>query len=169
MVSTIVTAVDGSGHSNKAVEFAVDMARKFGAHLIFVHALEEGRVPDELMRMAEVEHIVQTPDPESRIPRVAVPHGGDDREAETVRIHAFVGNQILEDAKSTAKQNGVNSVETVIGTSDPAASILDEASAKNADMIIMGSRGFSTLKGLLLGSVSQKVTHHAKCTTVCVR
>ncbi len=49
----------------------------------------------------------------------------------------------------------------------PARAILDAAS-EGADLIVMGSRGRGGLKGLLLGSVSQKVVHHAPCPVVVV-
>lgn len=49
----------------------------------------------------------------------------------------------------------------------PARAILDAAD-EGADLIVMGSRGRGGLKGLLLGSVSQKVVHHAPCPVVVV-
>lgn len=48
----------------------------------------------------------------------------------------------------------------------PARAILD--AAKSADLVVMGSRGHGALKGVLLGSVSQKVLHHASCPVVIV-
>ena len=51
----------------------------------------------------------------------------------------------------------------------PADTIVAAAERDKADMIVMGSRGFSDLKGLLLGSVSHKVSHLAPCTCVTVK
>jgi len=48
----------------------------------------------------------------------------------------------------------------------PARAILE--AAESADLVVMGSRGHGALKGVLLGSVSQKVLHHASCPVVIV-
>jgi len=45
----------------------------------------------------------------------------------------------------------------------PAASLIDEAIARKADLIVVGSRGKSLLRGMLLGSVSRRVLAHAPC------
>ena len=60
-------------------------------------------------------------------------------------------------------------MKTVAASGDPASRILETAAAEQADMIVMGSRGLGGLKGLLVGSVSNKVNHLAKCTCVCVK
>ena len=52
---------------------------------------------------------------------------------------------------------------------DAARVILDCAKERNADLIVMGTRGMSDLRGLLVGSVSHKVSHLADCSCVTVR
>jgi nucleotide-binding universal stress UspA family protein len=49
----------------------------------------------------------------------------------------------------------------------PAASVIVEA-AKGADLLVLGTRGHGGFSGLLLGSVSQQVSHHAPCPLVLV-
>ena len=51
----------------------------------------------------------------------------------------------------------------------PAQVIVDEAESWGADLIIMGSRGLGIWNRLLLGSVSNSVVHHAKCSVEVVR
>lgn len=52
---------------------------------------------------------------------------------------------------------------------DPAATIVQTAKARAADLVVMGSRGLSGAKGLLVGSVSDYVVHHAPCPVTIVR
>jgi len=52
---------------------------------------------------------------------------------------------------------------------DYAEEILNAAKEFDADMIVIGSRGLGLLKSTVLGSVSQKVLHHASCSVVTVR
>lgn len=91
------------------------------------------------------------------------------RADETRQIHEFIGNKIIDDAVAQARKARIGEVKGVVAEGDPASCILDTADSEQVDMIVLGSRGLGTLKGLLLGSVSQKVSHMAKCTTVCAR
>ena len=52
---------------------------------------------------------------------------------------------------------------------DPAKNILETAQDKEADLIVIGTRGLGTLKGLLMGSVSQKVAQLSKCPCITVK
>ena len=52
---------------------------------------------------------------------------------------------------------------------EPAAEIINEAAQTNAELIVMGSRGLSGLKQILLGSVSRKVSENASCPVLIVR
>ncbi|MCZ7597652.1 MAG: universal stress protein [Gammaproteobacteria bacterium] len=53
----------------------------------------------------------------------------------------------------------MTSLSTEVTTGDPARGIIDSARSLPADMIVVGSRGLGELSGLLLGSVSHKVSH----------
>ena len=52
---------------------------------------------------------------------------------------------------------------------DPADAILDVAEEKSADLIIVGNKGMSGAKRFLLGSVPNKVSHHAPCSVMIIR
>ena len=60
-------------------------------------------------------------------------------------------------------------MHTLTSEGDPADCILETAAREKADMIVIGSRGLSNLKSLLVGSVSHKVSHLADCTCVSVK
>jgi nucleotide-binding universal stress UspA family protein len=68
------------------------------------------------------------------------------------------GEQVNGDALATAKEAGVD-VESVVQSGDRADSLASLASERGASMVIVGSRGESPLKGLVLGSVAHKLLH----------
>ena len=78
------------------------------------------------------------------------------------------GKKILEQCKKVVVKKNI-SIKTFSDLGDPAKIIIELAKNNDYDLIIMGSRGRSTFKELLLGSVTQKVSHHAKCPVMIVR
>ena len=78
------------------------------------------------------------------------------------------GKKILEQCQRIAARNNI-SIKTTSELGDPAKIIIKLAKSNDYDLIIMGSRGRSAFKELLLGSVTQKVAHHAKCPVMVVR
>ncbi len=78
------------------------------------------------------------------------------------------GQEVLDAARATLEDAA--RVEQEVLSADPdAEAILAAAKTHRADLVVMGSRGLGTLKGLLLGSVSQKVSHLASCPVLLVR
>jgi nucleotide-binding universal stress UspA family protein len=75
---------------------------------------------------------------------------------------------ILKEAASELGKDGVQ-VETFARQGDPADAILDVAEEHNADLIIVGNKGMTGAKRFLLGSVPNKVSHHAPCSVLIVR
>ena len=76
--------------------------------------------------------------------------------------------KMLEEYRVEAAKNNVP-IQITIMQGDPAKVIIERAKAKSYDLIIMGTRGRSSFKELLIGSVSQKVMHHASCPVMVVR
>lgn len=76
--------------------------------------------------------------------------------------------KMLEEYKIQAAKNNVP-IQITIMQGDPAKVIIELAKAKSYDLIIMGTRGRSSFQELLIGSVSQKVMHHASCPVMVVR
>jgi nucleotide-binding universal stress UspA family protein len=141
---------DGSEHADKAVDFAADIAQKYDSDVILLHVMSDlgsGRVPNELRSLARLEHVEIT-----------------ERD-----IRQAAANELLQRAKTRTREHGAARIEIVIEHGDPTRRILDCAKSRNADLIVMGSRGLGDLRGLLLGSVSHKVSHLAKCTCITVR
>jgi nucleotide-binding universal stress UspA family protein len=148
MTKTILAATDGSGHAERAVEVAAAIADLYNAKLILAHVLPDivnEHLPEHLEKLVEFERL-------------------DIGEALN-----SIGQSILDRAQQEARKQGVKDIETVLTTGSPAKEILEIAERLNVDFIVMGSRGRGDLEGLLMGSVSHKVTHLAKQTCITVK
>jgi nucleotide-binding universal stress UspA family protein len=104
--------------------------------------------------------------PAARFPVSMIPVKGDDTRASVLTA---VAELILHGAQETARESGAKKLRRLIEDGDPAQRILERAASEGADLIVMGSRGFSDLKGLIVGSVSHKVSHLAPCAVMSVR
>ena len=74
----------------------------------------------------------------------------------------------LTDAKAVAEEAGVK-VQEHARQGDPADAILDVAEEQGANLIVVGNRGMTGAKRFLLGSVPNKVSHHAPCSVMIIR
>lgn len=134
----IVVGVDGSGHADAALAWAIEEAKLRQATLRIVHAWQY------LPMVAE--------------PMAALPSTPFQELADTAKL---VVSETLE--RVAGGEPGVPlDIRIVEGSPGPA--VLDAAA--DATLIVMGSRGRGGFAGLLLGSVSQQVTHHAHCPVV---
>lgn len=81
---------------------------------------------------------------------------------------AAQANSALHEASALLVQFGVEA-ELVEGPGTPEAVIVDEARQRDADLIVVGTRGLNVVKRLVLGSVSTKLVHDAPCSVLAVR
>ena len=145
MFERIVVGTDGSETATEAVRQAIELAKASGAKLDLVAAFEPvsaGRLREE---------------------RAELP--GDVNYAVNAREDV---NVALEGALGMAKQQGIDA-ESYPREGDPADAILDVAEEKGADLIVVGNKGMTGAKRFLLGSVPNKVSHHAPCGVYIVR
>lgn len=175
MITKILLGYDGSANARRALEVASELSSRLEVDLSIVHVLMHDRPPEELIQMAEVEHLVEevhntlwpgvnyTPELGQGLLKPA------DTSGEAVRVISVMGDHLVAYAKSHSESLGARSVSTAVRTGDYADEILDAATEQGADMIVIGSRGLGVLKGTVLGSVSQKVLHHADQIVVTVR
>ncbi len=145
MFRSIVVGTDGSETARKAVEQAIDLAKALGASVCLVSAYEP--VPQARLR----EEAKQTPaDLQWMVnPREEV-------------------DQTLSDAADVVREAGLD-VETFAREGNPADAILDVAEERGADLIVVGNKGMTGARRFLLGSVPNKVSHHAPCSVLIVR
>ena len=171
----ILVAVDGSEHGNRAVDLAAELSAKLGHDLSIVHVLMHGRPPEELERLAGVEHLLDAVTPGLGQTGGILPGdfgrmmaAGEDQ-AHALRVVTALGEEILRRAADRAQDAGATGIRTHMEGGDAADTILDMAEAEAARMVVIGCRGLGRVRGLFLGSVSQKVVVHAPCTVVTVR
>jgi nucleotide-binding universal stress UspA family protein len=145
MFGSIVVGTDGSETAKEAVRQATELAKAIGANINLVSAFE----PVGNQRLREERQQV----PEDMQWMI---HAREDVEA------------TLSEAADQIREAGVE-VETFSRQGDPADAILDVAEEKKSDLIIVGNKGMSGAKRFLLGSVPNKVSHHAPCSVMIIR
>ena len=80
-----------------------------------------------------------------------------------------LASRVIDHAVSLAKKKGVKEIATRVSEGDAANRILKMAEEVEADMIVIGTRGYGPLKALLLGSVSQKISQLAQCACLTIK
>lgn len=172
MIKKILVPVDGSKHSVKAVELASDLASKYDAEVILLHVLLRGHMPEGLKKALEIEigkRETKVASP-MKMPLAIMAQVKSKKDTQlTLEELDYIGKYVLSNVALICQDKGVSKVTKRVEEGNPAKIILKIASDAKADMIVLGTRGLSDLQEMLLGSVSQKVTHLAKCTCVTVR
>lgn len=176
MIKTIVVPTDGSDHAMKAVDLAADIAGKYNARLVLLHVLLREATPGQLRDLLSGTNVPKDVLDEleqlENMPIEAAAMGGMNAPVFVPAppdLLKKIGDLIGEKAKNAAQGHGISDVELCVADGRPSEQILELADREKADMIVMGNRGFGDLKGLLLGSVSHKVSHLSKCTCVTVK
>ncbi|MEK6252341.1 MAG: universal stress protein [Actinomycetota bacterium] len=146
MFGRIVVGTDGSETAAEAVRQATELAKLSGAQLDIVSAFE--------------------PIPQQRVKSEAREAPGDVQYEISPREDV---NLILDGASAEAKKAGIEEVQAHAREGEPADAILDVAEEINADLIVVGNKGMTGARRFLLGSVPNKVSHHAPCSVIIVR
>ena len=142
MVNTVAVGTDGSGTADKAVEFAIDLAARYEAKIVFISAynpVSEARLrreasdaPDELQWMINP--------------------------AEDV-------DATLRDCEERAEAKGLRWASEA-REGDPARILVALADSNDADVLVIGNKG---MQRKVLGSVPNTVTHNAPCSVMIVK
>jgi nucleotide-binding universal stress UspA family protein len=145
MFQSIVVGTDGSETAGEAVREAIELARVLGATVDLVSAYEPvsgSRLREEARQApADMQWMVN--------PREDV-------------------DATLREAAERVEAAGLE-VSTFAREGDPADAILDVAEERRADLIVVGNKGMTGAKRFLLGSVPNKVSHHAPCSVLIIR
>jgi nucleotide-binding universal stress UspA family protein len=145
MFRSIVVGTDGSETATEAVKQAVELAQATKAKVELVSAYE----PVSSTRLRQEGTQVPEDLQWSVNPREDV-------------------DATLREAAELAEGAGVT-VQTYARQGDPADAILDVAEETKADLVIVGNKGMTGARRFLLGSVPNKVSHHAPCSVLIIR
>ncbi|SMY07022.1 universal stress protein [Flavimaricola marinus] len=144
MFNQIIVAFDGSDHAESAVRAACDIAGRYNAKLHVVHVPQ---LYDEAFAVGYA--------------TVTLPVS-----TETIQES---GASMIARAEEIAKEEGKTFASTNILSGPPGDAILSCARDKDADLVILGRRGLGSLRGVLMGSVSQNLAAHADCAVMTVK
>ena len=141
-IHTILAAVDFSPHSEPVVDAAVTFAKQFGAKVRLVHAYD---IPIPLVSPYEV--------------AIPEPYLEETRRIAAQKLAALVDRLAAQ---------GVT-VDSLLTEVPAAAAIVRAAEESKADLLVIGTRGHTGLKHLLLGSVAERTVRLAPCPVLTVK
>jgi nucleotide-binding universal stress UspA family protein len=142
---TIVVAYDGSDNSARAVRVASSLASKFGSKLVVVHVYSSPVIPYS-------------------VAGAPVPNYSDLEKAAEDSARSTLARGV-----SAAKDLGVNPVGELLEASSTVQALAEFTATTKADLLVVGTRGQTGFKKLILGSVSSGVVAHAGCSVLVVR
>ena len=146
MIQSILVPVDGSEQSDRAIDYAVELAGKFSSSISVLCVYRHHSMLEASLSM------VRPSDPES--PDEAL---------------ATYAKEIAATAKQRALDHGAAKVEGFVKRGPPARTIVAFAEQHGVDTIVMGARGTGDVESFLLGSVSHKVSGLSPVTCILVK
>jgi len=142
MVNHILVGVDGSGGSRKAARFAKDLASQAGARLTLLFVIE----PPRVIAVGPMDSFLEFP-------------RSSPEEIESA-------HKLLDEV---AGGTVPGKVDKVVETGTAAETICTQAEKLKVDLVVVGARGVGPLGRFLVGSVSDRVVHHAGRSVLVVR
>jgi nucleotide-binding universal stress UspA family protein len=151
--SKILVAIDGSEHSMKAAEYAIDLARDNKAQLIALTVLDITNIGYAASAF------------------IASPmHGLDELERKRKEAHEWldkVGK--LASSHQKANDDDIQFKSQIEESMSVAGTIVEYTENQNMDLVVVGSRGRSGFTKLLLGSVASSIVTYASCPVLVVK
>ena len=158
MFNKILVAIDRSTASRNVFETAVSLAKTTGANLMLLHVLSN----------EEKDNLSPSIDPKREVDRLnSSILEAYDRHWQELERQQQQRLKVMRSLVKEATAAGVNT-EFTQTLGDPGETICDLAQTWSADLILVGSRGLTGIKEMILGSVSNYVTHHAPCSVLIV-
>ena len=151
----ILVPLDGSEHSQKALETAMEVAKRFDGEVTLLHVFSVSVTP------------VVIPEPTTLNP-TGVPIATSAEVSKMVDAARDAGKKILADGEQKVRTESV-SVETSLREGNSPQEIVKAAKEGQFDLIVIGARGIHRLRDLLMGSVTEGVVKHASCSVLVVK
>jgi nucleotide-binding universal stress UspA family protein len=139
----ILCPVDFSETARAAMETAIELAAKFDAEVLLVHAYP--------------------------IPGYTFPDGSAVASSRMLQELADEATRHLEEWRELAVKAGAKKVSVETSVGDPAGEIVRIASEAKADLVVMGTHGRTGIEHALMGSIAERVVRRAKCPVLTVR
>jgi nucleotide-binding universal stress UspA family protein len=136
----ILVAIDGSDPSMDAADYAVSLSKEYNAELYALHVI-----------------------------RADVDLFGVHQNSEYIATMKNEGEKYLDKVKLKADENNIQIKTEIIASINIAGGIIDYAQQNNIDLIVIGTRGLSGFKKLLLGSVAANIITYAHCPVMVVK
>ena len=155
MFEKILVPVDGSEHSVKALEKAIEMAKKFDGRITLIHVYS-----------VTVQPII-VPEP-ATLSSPGIPYLTAAEISRVAEAARDFGNKVLKDGEERARAGKVG-VEKVLIEGHAVQEIVKAAKEGSFDLIVLGARGISHIREMFLGSVTDGVIHHAPCPVLVVK
>ncbi|MGE5638442.1 MAG: universal stress protein [Chloroflexota bacterium] len=152
----MLVPLDGSEHSHRALDVAVQVAEKFGSKLAIITVYSV-----TFTSISSSDQITAT---STSIP-ILMPAEVTKMSIENTRNS---GNNILKEAKRKAESENVE-VETELVEGNTVEEIVKKSKEGQFDLIVMGARGLTTIKKLFIGSISEGVIKNASCPVLIVK
>jgi nucleotide-binding universal stress UspA family protein len=144
--SRILVGIDGSESSLNASEYAIEMAKKDGAQVI---ALSIKSLPLSSYGLA-------APQDEAKL-------SNEDKEMHGIK-------ELLDKVDQNAKRNNIQVKKEIINSQmSIEAAIVEYAESEGVDLIVIGTRGTSDIKNILLGNITSGVVKYAACPVMVVK
>ncbi|MCL4558849.1 MAG: universal stress protein [Deltaproteobacteria bacterium] len=143
MYKKILVATDGSSYARKAIDAGADIAKRFKSELTLIAVIQH---PMNAFGLFGIEELG----------------------SEAYSILKKKGDEIIREGKEQLKSYDL-STHYVLEYGNPGDTITHYAKKNGVDLIIVGSHGYGEVMAHMLGSVSDRVNHHAHCSVLIVR
>jgi nucleotide-binding universal stress UspA family protein len=152
-ISKILVPLDGARAGSKAIEYAVEIARRFSAEVVLARVVPPARIPAAGLAGPESPVVAE----------MLVEQVQEQEDVESGRVRRY-----LADRRRSVEAAGVKAT-THQEVGDPAQALLAVIRKQRVDLVVMTTRGHSGLKRAFLGSVADEIVRAALCPVLVIR